>query len=295
MRRKTQGILVTAVGIGCLWASAALALNWPATSATLVGSANSLGAGYEPSGIVALADGRVAMVGDDGDVTLMSQEGQIIGNWSPGGDLEGITEIGDGYVYVAVEHPDTIKQFNLSTGQFPGKSWDLTGWLKGSDNLGMEALTFVPNGHHPYVSGLAGGLFYAGLQADGKIYVINVDLTTTNAAELVDVIDLGKTSDISGLDFDVDTGLMYALYDGYNELLEATPAGEILKTYSVVGNDQEGIALVPNCETGTASVFIAEDVGPEVWRYSPYPITCQVEVPPVVEEPPIEEDRKSVV
>jgi len=49
--------------------------------------------------------------------------------------------------------------------------------------------------------------------------------------------------------------------------------GTFLREYDLTGDDQEGVALVPDCEFGDAMVFIAEDAQ-EVWRYEGYPIAC---------------------
>ncbi len=49
--------------------------------------------------------------------------------------------------------------------------------------------------------------------------------------------------------------------------------GVFLREYDLIGDSQEGIALVPACGLGEATVFVAEDAG-EVWRYLDYPTPC---------------------
>ncbi len=254
---------------------------WPGDAGAIISGTSELGAGYEPSGIVSLDDGSLVLVGDDGDVSVLQANGTIVSSWSPGGDLEGVTTIDSGdYVYIGVEHPDAIKQFSLSAGVFTGKSWDLTTWMTGASNQGLEALTFVPNGVHPYANGTAGGLFYAGLQADGDVYVFNVDLTTSDSVTLIATLDLGTATDISGLHYEEETETVFAIFDGVNRLVEFSPSGIVQNSYELPGNDQEGITMIPVCGSDVAGVYIAEDVGPEVWMYGSYSMTCIVDEVP---------------
>ena len=43
-----------------------------------------------------------------------------------------------------------------------------------------------------------------------------------------------------------------------------TPSGAFFREWILPGNDQEGIAVV---DCGNSFVFVAEDVGPEIWAY----------------------------
>ena len=80
-----------------------------------------LASGYEPSG----ADwhetlNKILLVSDEGVVSMMSADGSGLANWNVGGDLEGITvadETSD-FIYLGVENPDGIKEFNFVTGLF---------------------------------------------------------------------------------------------------------------------------------------------------------------------------------
>ena len=77
--------------------------------------------------------------------------------------------------------------------------------------------------------------------------------------------------------FEEETELLYAIFDGANELIEFASDGTVQATYTLPGNDQEGITMTPSCNTDIATVYIAEDVGPEIRKYGSYEITCIVE------------------
>ena len=248
---------------------------WPAGSGTEIGSG--LPSGYEPSGIVWHERyDALFLVSDDGWVSWVDQSGSVITTWTPGSDLEGIT-IADSdtdYLYLGVEEPETIREFDISAGTLSGKSWDLTAWMPGISGQGMEALTFVPNGHHPYSSSSSGGLFYAGLQADGRIYVFDVDLDLSGSVSYVDTIEpYPGMADLSGLHYHTDTGVLYGIYDSWNLVLEMNPDGTIVGVYELAGDSQEGVTLMPSCPISETLIFIAEDAG-EVWRYDGYPVNC---------------------
>ena len=264
--------------------SVSAADSWPGDSGTTIASAtgDSLGVGYEPSGIVYHSGlGKLVLVGDGGDVTTMNIDGSDIDNDHIGGDFEAVTvaNTGTDLVYVGVENPDSIKEFDISDGSFTGNQWDLTTWMIGASNQGLEGLTFIPNGSHPYANSSSGGLFYAGLQEDGDIYVFDIDVTssyTVNEDDYIAKITLNDSrTDISGLDYSTETGLLYAIFDSSNELLEIDPLSSysIINTYNLPGNTQEGISIVSNCPDTSASSYLAEDSG-DVKVYNNYLVAC---------------------
>ncbi|MBU0732474.1 SdiA-regulated domain-containing protein [Patescibacteria group bacterium] len=270
---------------------------WPGDAGTEIGS--NLGVGYEPSGAVWHQGlNHLFMVGDDGDITEMDELGNIIHTWSPGGDMEGIAvaDPDSDYIYVGIEHPDAIYEVDISSWpwSFSGKTWSLTTWMTGADNAGLEALTFVPNGDHAYANSSSGGVFYAGLQADGFVYIFDVDLSQSGTvSHKGSFAPLAATVDISGLDYQADTQTLYSIYDSSNKLIETEADGTAINNYDLPGNDQEGVAILPACPDATATIFIAEDVGPEVWKYGSYPINinnCPAEDPDPDPEPGPEAD-----
>jgi hypothetical protein len=252
--------------------------SWPGDSGSIIGNATSLGFGYEPSGIVYHSGlGKLVLVGDDGDITTMNTDGSGIDTDHVGGDIEGITiaNTGTDLVYAGIENPDSIKEFDISDGAFTGNQWDLTLWMTGDANQGLEALTFIPNGSHPYENSDSGGLFYAGLQADGDIYVFDVNLSTSGDVDYIGKITLDDSrTDISGLDYNTETGLLYAIFDSSNEILEINSLDNtIVNDYSLPGVNQEGISIVSNCLDTSANAYVAEDSG-DVKVYGSYSITC---------------------
>jgi len=257
--------------------AAAAPAPWPCGISTEIGV--NLPPTYEPSGIVwSPAYNSLFLVSDNGNLTQLDTDGNIASNWTPGGDLEGVAldERRDSYLYLGVENPDSIREFNLSTGSLTGNSWDLTPWMTGADNQGLEALTFVPDGYHPYDydSSSSGGLFYAGLQADGKVYVFNADLSVSgDVSHVATLTPEPGTGDISGLHFCKETNILYAIYDSANLMVEMQTDGTVLNEYVLPGNDQEGTTIIPS-SSGSGEVYVAEDVGPELWRYEPYPTDC---------------------
>ncbi len=255
--------------LGCLFFPVAgWAASWPATEATEIGGG--LGAGYEPSGAVWHERlGHLLLVGDDGDLTELASDGTIINSFSASADYEAITvaDPASNYVYVGIENPDTIIEVDISTDPWSltGRAWDLTPWLTGEDNAGLEALTYVATD--------SGNYFYAGLQQDGKIYIFDVNLEQSDAVSFIGTLTLDESlTDISDLNYQSETQTLYAIFDSADKLIEAQADGTVLQEYDLPGNDQEGIALVPACPEATTNIYIAEDVGPEVWRYSNYPI-----------------------
>lgn len=240
---------------------------WPGDSGTEIGhlgQAGGLPTGYEPSGAVWHAGlNQLLIVGDDGDVTKMDSDGTNQTTWSPGGDLEGITITNPqgSIAYLGREHPDAVLEFNLDTGLLTGNSWDLTSWMASSNNnQGLEALTYVD------------GRFYAGLQETGTIYIF--ELGGGGAVTFIGTMaSPGGRTDISGLHYDDVTETLYAIYDGDNVIAEMTVDGTLLREYTLVGNNQEGLALMSECPAGEATVFISEDSG-DVQRYGSYPVSC---------------------
>jgi len=230
------------------------AADWPADVGVeigQVGEPDGLPEDYEPSGAVwHPVRQKLVVVGDSGRVSELGPYGGDVTTWEVEGDLEGITiaDPEDGLVYLAVEQPDGILEFDLTTGALTGNQWDLTPWLQGPNNHGLEALTHV-DGH-----------FYAGLQEDGNIFIF--DLLGDGAVQHLDTIapHAGR-DDISGLHYDPCTGILYAIHDSHDVIVEMTADGSFLREYDLAGDSQEGIALIGGSTSGQTTIFIAEDAG----------------------------------
>ncbi len=246
--------------------SLVLAGPWPGTLPGVeIGSG--LPAGYEPSGAVWHTHlYKLFTVWDNGIVSMMDHDGTNITNWSVSGDLEGIcvADANSDFVYVGVEGPeDGVKEFNIVNGQVT-RFFNLTPWMHSLDpNLGLEALTFVPD-----TASSEGGYFYAGLQETGTIYIFELPIVSSSTDTMVTFIDSIHTGIplISGLDFNIEYGLLYAMWRILPRLRVLLLDGTILAVWNLPGDSQEGVALWSGLSPGQAQIFIAEDNG-EVWRY----------------------------
>lgn len=253
--------------------------DWPSNTNIILANQDILGADFEPSGII-WHEGNQAIytVSDHGKLCSLTLNGILNQSWNLTGDLEAltITSPNSHFLYVGVENPDQIKEWDLLNQGWTEKSWNLESWMQGPINQGLEALTFIPNGVHPYENSSSGGLFYAGLQYDGAIYIFDINLNVSNELKFIDkIIPIPNTTDISGLFYSESEQILYAIYDNANLLLKINPKDDtIIETWSLPGNDQEGITLIPNCPQKSAVILIAEDVGPEIWQYPDIPIFC---------------------
>jgi len=255
------------LGTVCLFlTTAATAAPWPADAGMeigQIGQQNGLPEDYEPSGAVWHSGRQKLLVVDDsGLISQLDSSGGNITSWNVDEDLEGITLIDPegSLVYLAVEHPDSILEFDLDTGSLTGREWDLTPWLDGPNNHGLEALTYG-NGH-----------FFAGLQEDGTIFEFNLQ-DNGDVQLLASFASHEARDDLSGLHFDACTGILYAVHDSHDLLVEMTTEGDFIREYDLVGDDQEGIALIGGGTSGQTTLFIAQDSG-EVWRYQQYPMAA---------------------
>lgn len=223
--------------------------------------------GYETSGIAWHSRlQKFFLVSDGGIVSSMNADGTGVSLWSLGGDLEGIciARPQSNFVYLGIEHPDSIREFNIATGQVT-RTFTLTSWMTGPDNSGLEALTFVPDAGDP-----EGGLFYAGLQADGRIFVFRLPIRSSATSTVVThirTIPAGNgISDISDMHYEAGQGVLYAIYDGANLLRAMTPDGTLMREWVLPGNDQEGVTL------RGIELYVGEDYGSggDVFRYRPF-------------------------
>lgn len=223
-----------------------------------------LPSGYEPSGIAwHLRLHKLFLVSDGGTVSSMNADGTDVTNWSVDSDLEAVTipQPKSNFVYLGIEHPDSICEFNIATGKVT-RTFDLTKWMTGPKRSGLEALAFVPDAGDP-----EGGLFYAGLQKDGRIFVFRLPILsgkTSTSVTHVRTIDADRSiADISGMHYAIAHDVLYAVYDSANLLRAITPDGTLLKEWDLPGDDQEGITFKD------AELYIAHDSG-GVYRYSPF-------------------------
>ena len=235
---------------------------WPAGAGSTIAT-------YSDASGLAWHESRQSLfvVQNTGTLRELGEDGTLKDSWAVAGDLEGITLAeNDRYLYIGIEKPnDSIVEFDLQTEALSGKSLDLTPWMASADpNQGLEGLAYRD------------GYFLAGLQEDGKIYVFDVNLDVSGDVSFVSTITpyASYSSDISGLEYNSDTGMTYVEYDSHNALLEMNSSNEISKYYSLPGTAQEGFTMKTDCMNRTADVFVANDDTGIVSKYSGYPITC---------------------
>jgi hypothetical protein len=188
MRRSGLAIQACAVALFAALLPVSLRAQSPFPG-TVPGSEIGLGlpAGFESSGAVwHVRLERLFVVDDGGTLACMDAQGGALQAWSLAGrDLEAVcvADPGTDFVYLGVEHPDSIVEFDLSTGLVT-REFDLT---------------FARDPTHA-----EGGLFYAGFQADGRVY--EFELSIASSAVLAAVTHLSTLvpaptfDDISGLD-----------------------------------------------------------------------------------------------
>jgi hypothetical protein len=283
----------------CLFAVCrfAAASAWPAsTTGTQIplGNQSPDDTTFEASGAVwNPATSKLYVVDDEGWIASMSSTGSGVTyvDVQDGLDMESIATTGSGsYIYAGIEYftsttpPSSpqIRELSASTMTLSGKTWWLT--MPADSSHGMEGLTWVKNGDHPYSNdGASGGVFYASSQKDGAIYVFDVNLSSGSNTPLNPIDhftpDTSQT-DISDLYFDPVQRILYVLYDTANQLIEidtSTTAYQKIATYTLPGTptDQEGITLLPNCAAGTTTIYLACDASNQgVYSFTGYPELC---------------------
>jgi hypothetical protein len=216
------------------------------------------------------------VVSDDGKIALLDTSGTVLNCFAFDGnpDFEGLTftDPDSPVIYAAIEDPDSILVFDPlapCTGVEPGTAnpcvtFDLTGTLQSTDvNQGLEAITFVPVPGHP-----EGGVFYTGLQEDGRVYIFDVPLSsggTEPVTHLDTLTPIPGLADIASLHYERETDLLYMIFDGADRLvlshLDATPT----TCYHLPGNGQEGLAR-ESCD-----LFVCDNSDFTVRRHAGFP------------------------
>ena len=204
-----------------------------------------LPAGFEPSGAVwhdRLE--RLFVVHDGGTLASMDANGNDVQTWAIGGDFEGVAvaDPSTDLIYIGIEQPDTIIEYNFVTSTIK-RSFDLTPWMTGPTNSGLESLTYV------------GGVFLAGLQATGELYRFVLPPSGTTVTFLDAANPAEGRIDLSGSDYHRDTGLLYLVWDSSNVIraVDPTPPYLSVAEWQLPGNGQEGVAIY-GCD-----LFVSED------------------------------------
>ncbi len=259
--------------------ASAAATSWPASSSGTELSTN-LGSEYEFSGAVWHPTRNVLfVVDDDEEISMISMDGSGATTWSFSGDLEGlaIADATSTYIYVLNEYPYGIYEFDYSSGTNT-KSWSLSGIGipdPADTSYGLEAVTFIPNGDHPYADSTSGGIFAVGSQETGIIYFVDIDLSTSGTTPtLLGSIQPGSAW-IADMYYDVETDILYVLYDGVVSEVDVT-TGTAGEEYSVLESDPEAITTATTCTSTTTSttIYVGYDSLYSFVGYTGYPVSC---------------------
>lgn len=254
--------------------------DWPAdASGTNIGAAiGSFNTGFEASGLAYHDSYGFLVVGDDGDVAILRDDGEVSAYQFIGGDFEAIAvKTGKASLaYIASENLNAILEISLPSLTLTGKSWPLQ--IPQSGGLGFEGLTYVPAHFAPSSWGesCCGGFFVAGTQADSTLRVFDVNTAAETGSALGSVATIPSDyADVSGLHFSSDLAFLYVLHDAANRLTVMTLDGTKIAQYETPTQAaEEGIVVVPDCELETGFLALADDSGPVVMRYGGYVTDC---------------------
>ena len=225
--------------------------------------------GYETSGLT-WHQGleKIFSVSDEGVVSMMNRDGTELVHWNIGGDFEAITvaDHTSNFVYIGIENPDSVIEFDVSSGQIT-RTFSLTDWMTGPSNLGLEALTFVPDATHP-----EGGVFYAGLQSTGEVFRFGLSIKSSSTLSSVTFINTlvieGSHTDLADLSYDPSSDRILALYDSLDRIKVIEKDGELRTQWVAPGTEQEAILYV------SGELFIGEDFGGSargtITQFSPF-------------------------
>ncbi len=274
---------------------------WPAAP---IDSSRNIGAAladFEPSDAVwHPARQTIFVVDDGGRLAELDLAGNVKHMLKIGGDLEGVTlaDTANPNVYVGRERDATIIEVDPDKGA-TGRVWRLSEMVTGKKNRRLESLTFVPNAAcaaisgpdgSPYNNGRGskfgtGGIFLAGHQGDGRIYIYDVDLAKPDSVTFINRIGPFRDNDaplidLSGLCFHRSTQTLYAMWDEENRVASidiSRPGFAVTRIWSLPAEtiDQEGIALIDDgCESKQSRIVIAEDDKRRhrVWLVQRFPV-----------------------
>jgi len=216
----------------------------------------------EPSGIVfSKSHGTLFVVGDEGDICELRTDGTLVNKARiRKTDLEGITSNPvTGSLYALDElsisileiNPDNLEVLqHISIDLLPAQ------YNHENKNRGFEAITFLPNPGQAANSRLFIANQGRSDRASAAVHELTVPLADgDNVAKTLQIFEQ-KIADLSGLHYDDRSGLLLVISDAHNTLLLMTVEGDIHTSYTLPGENQEGITL-----DDEGYLYIAEDSG----------------------------------
>ncbi|MDH3888978.1 MAG: SdiA-regulated domain-containing protein, partial [Gammaproteobacteria bacterium] len=216
----------------------------------------------EASGIVfSRSRGTLFVVGDEGDICELHTDGILVNKAHiPRTDLEGITSNPlTGNLYALDELSTSILEINpdnLEVLQHISIALSPAKYNHENKNRGFEAITFLPNPGQAANSRLFIANQGRSDRASAAVHELTVPLADgDNVAKTLHILEQ-KIADLSGLHYDDSSGLLLVISDAHNTLLLMTVEGDIRTSYTLPGENQEGITL-----DDESRLYIAEDSG----------------------------------
>jgi hypothetical protein len=223
----------------------------------------------EPSGICYHTTRKTLFVVDDsGTVCEFKPDGSVVHEKRVrSADFEGIThDPSSGLLYVAVEGAESILELDPASLDvkrefaIPRTFQGRTVMKKGGQ--GIEAIAFVPDRARAH-----GGTFFVANQSFdlrseddiSALFEVEVPLKSgraaTNEVRILRCLKM-DVMDLAALHYDADTDVLYAVSDATDRLMACSRAGHILRTWTLPGDNQEGITVTPD-----GVLYIAQDSG----------------------------------
>ena len=216
----------------------------------------------EPSGIVfSKSRGTLFVVGDEGDICELRTDGTLVNKASiRKKDLEGITSNPvTGSLYALDELSTSILEIdpdNLEVLQHIQIDLLPKQHKHEEKNRGFEAITFLPDPGEQVNSRLFIANQGRSDRASAAVHKLTIPLPDSgNVAKTLQTFEQ-QITDLSGLHYDDSSGLLLVISDTHNTLLLMTTEGDIHTSYTLPGENQEGITL-----DDEGHLYIAEDSG----------------------------------
>jgi hypothetical protein len=223
----------------------------------------------EPSGVCYHSQrGTLFVVDDGGTVCEFKPDGTVVKHKHlRNADFEGIThDPATGRLYLAIEGAESILEVDPDTFRVR-REFALPRTFEGRTVMkeggqGIEGLTFVPDKKHPH-----GGTFFVANQSFrlddpedlSAIFEVEIPLKdegpTPGEPKILRCIK-APVVDISGLCYDASSDLLFAISDATDRMMSFARDGTLRRTWTLPGNDQEGIAL-----DADRFLYVAQDSG----------------------------------
>lgn len=223
----------------------------------------------EPSGVVFHPGrGTLFVIGDKGHLTELQPEGvRLKQERLAEKDMEDITYSPvTGNLYIAVEGADLILEVDPDEfkiiRQIPLERAFEGRVLLEPSGSGLEGIAFVPDESHE-----GGGTFFLANQTDNPeepSLILEVEISGPPDPPVGKITSYFSVpvSDLSGLYYDQSRDRLLVISDDNNVLMHLSRTGQLLDSYALPGEHQEGITL-----DARGFLYIAEDADELVTKF----------------------------